>query len=81
MSPEELHKHSKTIDKSVTWIEKQTEDVWRRYELIDECYTEKCEEEKLRLRVEMDQYIGKLHDEEKLIDKYEEIIDNTTGIK
>lgn len=81
MSPEELQKHSKVIDESVAWIEKRTDDIWNRYEEIGDCATNQCEEEKMSLMVEMDGYIGKLQGEEKRIDKYEEILHNTTGSK
>ena len=81
MTPEELQRHSKVIDESVVWIQQRTEDVWSRYELIDDCYSQECEEEKLSLLSQMDGYITKLQGEEKRIDKYEEILHNTTGTK
>jgi hypothetical protein len=81
MTPEELQRHSKVIDDSVAWIEKRTDDIWSRYEEIDSCITDQCEKEKMCLMAEMDGYINKLQGEEKMIDKYEEILHNTTGTK
>tara|TARA_Y100000310_G_scaffold342835_1_gene447779 strand:+ start:1455 stop:1700 length:246 start_codon:yes stop_codon:yes gene_type:complete len=81
MSPEDLESHSNMIEKSVAWIEKETNDIWTRYEEIDDCSTNECKEEKLELRSKMDRYINKLQDEEKMIDQYEEILHNKTGIK
>ena len=81
MTPEELNKHSKMIDDSVSWIEKKTDDIWDRYERIDDCHTEECDKEKWALRKEMDTYLDKLQDEEKMIDQYEEILHNGTGNK
>jgi len=78
MSPEELKQHSKSIDDSVRWIEMKTEDIWNRYEKIDDCQTEECNEEKLNLRKQMDTFLDKLGKEEKLIDEYEEILHNKT---
>ena len=79
MTPEDLKKHSKIIDESVSFIEKRTEDIWNRYEEIDDCFTDECQKEKLNLRTEMDTYLDKLKKEEKMIDQYEEILHNTTG--
>ena len=79
MTPEDLKKHSKIIDESVSFIEKRTEDIWNRYEEIDDCFTNECEKEKRSLRIEMDAYLDKLKKEEKMIDQYEEILHNTTG--
>ena len=81
MSPEELDKHSKVIDDSVKWIERKTDAIWHRYESIDECFSQECEEEKADLMNQMDLYIEKLHKEEKRIDKYEEILHNESGKK
>ena len=81
MTPEELKKHSKTIDKSVRWIEKKTDDVWNRYEEIGDCHTEECDDERISLRKEMNSYLDKLEAEEKMIDQYEEILHNGTGNK
>lgn len=81
MTAEELQSHSKLIDKSVTWIGKKADDVWQRYEEIDECGTEECEKERVLLREELDHYLDKLEGEEKMIDQYEEILHNKTGIR
>ena len=81
MTPEELNKHSKTIDHSVSWIQDRTNDIWNKYERMDDCYTQECDKQREILMSEMDGYIDKLHREEKMIDKYEDIIHNTTGIK
>ena len=81
MSPEELQRHSKTIDDSVSWIEKKTDDIWDRYEEIGDCHSEECDEEREILRNSMDSYLSKLQKEEKMIDQYEEILHNKTGIK
>ena len=81
MTPEELKRHSKMIDRSVSWIEERTDDIWSRYEEMDDCYSDECDKERLTLRKEMGDYIDKLQDEEKMIDQYEEILHNTTGIK
>ena len=81
MTPEELNKHSKTIDLSVSWIQERTNDIWNKYERMDDCYTQECDKQREILMSEMDGYIEKLHREEKMIDKYEDIIHNTTGIK
>ena len=77
MSPEDLKKHSEMIDDSVTFIEQQTEAIWQRYDEIDDCYTEECSKEKAMLRNEMDGYLKKLEEEEKMIDQYEEMLHNT----
>ena len=77
MSPEDLKKHSEMIDDSVTFIEQQTEAIWQRYDEIDDCYTEECSKEKATLRNEMDGYLKKLEEEEKMIDQYEEMLHNT----
>ena len=79
MKPNELKKHSELIDKSVSFIEEKTEKIWSRYEQLDDCYTQECDEERVELRKEMDGYIDKLQKEEKMIDQYEEILHNTTG--
>ena len=79
MTPEDLKKHSKIIDESVSFIEKRTEDIWNRYEEIDDCFTDECQKEKRNLRTQMDTYLDKLKKEEKMIDQYEEILHNTTG--
>ncbi len=81
MTPEELKKHSIMIDSSVSFIEQKTEAIWQRYEQIEECKTQECDEERADLRREMDGYIDKLQNEEKMIDQYEEILHNKTGIK
>ena len=81
MSPEELKEHSIMIDSSVSFIEGKTEEIWVRYEEIAECITKECDEERLALGKEMDGYIDKLQNEEKMIDQYEEILHNTTGTK
>ena len=81
MTPEELAKHSKLIDRSVSWIEERTNDIWYRYEEIGDCYTDECEGERDQLRRDMDHYLRRLQGEDKMIDKYEEILHNTTGIK
>ena len=81
MSPEELNRHSKMIDRSVNWIEKKTDDIWNRYEELNECYTQECDKERSELREKMDGYIDKLSNEEKMIDQYEEILHNKTGIR
>ena len=77
MTPEDLKKHSEMIDDSVTFIEQQTEAIWQRYDEIDDCYTEECNKEKATLRNEMDGYLKKLEEEEKMIDQYEEMLHNT----
>ena len=77
MTPEDLKKHSEMIDNSVTFIEQQTEAIWQRYGEIDDCYTEECNKEKATLRSEMDGYLKKLEEEEKMIDQYEEMLHNT----
>ena len=77
MTPEDLKKHSEMIDNSVTFIEQQTEAIWQRYDEIDDCYTEECSKEKATLRNEMDGYLKKLEEEEKMIDQYEEMLHNT----
>ena len=77
MTPEDLKKHSELIDNSVTFIEQQTEAIWQRYDEIDDCYTEECSKEKATLRNEMDGYLKKLEEEEKMIDQYEEMLHNT----
>tara|TARA_Y100001937_G_scaffold116974_1_gene169620 strand:+ start:298 stop:540 length:243 start_codon:yes stop_codon:yes gene_type:complete len=77
MTPEDLKKHSEMIDNSVTFIEQQTEAIWQRYDEIDDCYTEECNKEKATLRNEMDGYLKKLEEEEKMIDQYEEMLHNT----
>ena len=69
------------IDESVSFIEKKTETIWKRYEQIYDCHTEECDEERQVLRGEMDSYIDKLQNEEKMIDQYEEILHNKTGIR
>ena len=81
MNPEELKKHSIMIDESVSFIERRLESNWNRYEEIDDCHTHECDRERYKIRVEMDDYISKLQKEEKMIDQYEEILHNTTGIK
>tara|TARA_Y100000310_G_C20323679_1_gene641955 strand:- start:326 stop:571 length:246 start_codon:yes stop_codon:yes gene_type:complete len=81
MSPEELHRHSKSIDESVRWIQKRTDDIWNRFELIDDCYSDECDKERSRLSKDMDSYLDKLQTEEKMIDGYEEILHNKTGIR
>ena len=81
MTPEELKKHSQLIDESVSFIEEKTEAIWDRYEQIDDCHTDECEEEKVKLRADMDGYLDKLQKEENMIDQYEEILHNKTGIK
>ena len=81
MTPEELKEHSKMIDESVSFIEQETEAVWNRYEQIDDCLTEECDEERGRLKAEMNGYLDKLEKEEKMIDQYEEILHNRTGTK
>jgi small-conductance mechanosensitive channel len=81
MTPEELQKHSKMIDDSVSWLQQRTDDVWFRYEKIDDCHTQECEKEKSFLKQELFGYLDKLQDEEEMIDKYEEILHNRTGIK
>lgn len=81
MSPEEFHKHSKMIDKSVSWIQLKTNDIWGRYEQIDDCDSDECEQERAILRSEMYCYLDKLESEEKRIDQYEEMLHNKTGIK
>ena len=77
MTPEDLKKHSEMIDDSVTFIEQQTEAIWQRYDEIDDCYTKECNQEKAILRNEMDGYLKKLEEEEKMIDQYEEMLHNT----
>ena len=77
MTPEDLKKHSEMIDNSVTFIEQQTEAIWQRYGEIDDCYTKECNQEKATLRNEMDGYLKKLEEEEKMIDQYEEMLHNT----
>tara|TARA_B100000519_G_C13791906_1_gene226931 strand:+ start:187 stop:429 length:243 start_codon:yes stop_codon:yes gene_type:complete len=77
MTPEDLKKHSELIDNSVTFIEQKTDAIWERYGEIDDCYTEECNEEKASLRNEMDGYLKKLEEEEKMIDQYEEMLHNT----
>ena len=79
MTPEELKKHSKIIDDSVSFIEKKTDAIWERYGELEDCLTQECDEEREVLRVQMDNYIDKLQNEEKMIDQYEEILHNTTG--
>jgi|LULG01.1.fsa_nt_gb DNA-binding transcriptional regulator GbsR (MarR family) len=81
MTPEELHKHSQIINDTVSFIEEKTEQIWGRYEQLDNCYSEECNKEKRHLREEMDNYLDKLRKEEKMIDQYEEILHNKTGIK
>ena len=81
MSPEQLKEHSNIIDECVSFIEEKTENIWNRYEQLDDCYTQECDEERVELRKEMDGYIDKLQKEEKMIDQYEEILHNKTGIK
>ena len=81
MTPEELKNHSNMIDRSVSFIEEKLESNWNRYEQIEECITNECDEERSQLRTEMDGYIDKLQKEEKMIDQYEEILHNKTGIK
>ena len=81
MNSEELKKHSLLIDDSVSFIEEKTEAIWSRYEQIDDCYTEECDKERGELRMQMNGYIDKLQNEEKMIDQYEEILHNKTGIK
>jgi hypothetical protein len=81
MTPEELKEHSKIIDKSVSFIEHETEAIWNRYEQIDDCVTEECDRERNKLKAEMNGYLDKLEKEEKMIDQYEEILHNRTGIK
>jgi hypothetical protein len=81
LTPEELREHSIMIDNSVSWIEERTDNIWSRYEEIDDCHTEECDKERMGLRNEMDKYLDKLQDEEKMIDQYEEILHNRTGIK
>ena len=77
MTPEDLKKHSEMIDDSVTFIEQQTEAIWQRYDEIDDCHTKECNKEKAALRNEMDGYLKKLEEEEKMIDQYEEMLHNT----
>ena len=79
MTPQELKKHSQIIDNSVSFIEKKTDAIWVRFEEIEDCATRQCDEERESLREEMDGYINKLQNEEKMIDQYEEILHNTTG--
>ena len=81
MKPSELKKCSQMIDESVSFIEKKTEKIWNRYEEIDDCFTNECEEERGQLKAEMNLYLDKLEKEEKMIDQYEEILHNKTGIK
>ena len=81
MSPDELKRHSKVIDESVSFIEAKTDQIWKRYEEIEDCVTEECNKERSSLGEEMDAWINKLQNEEKMIDQYEEILHNKTGIK
>ena len=81
MTPYELKKHSQMIDESVTFLERKTEAVWNRYSQLNGCYTQECDDERDELKKEMDGYINKLQNEEKMIDQYEEILHNKTGIK
>ena len=81
MTPEDLNKHAKMLDKSVVWIQKKTEKIWNRYEEIDDCHTDDCENEKGNLINEMNGHLDKLQTEEKMLDQYEEILHNKTGIK
>ena len=81
MNAEELDKHSKMIDESVSYIQEKTEKIWDRFEDIEDCYTDECDKERVQLKNEMNGYIEKLKKEEKMIDQYEEILHNKTGNK
>ena len=79
MSPEDLKIHSKVIEDSVSFIEVKTEEIWNKFEDIEDCYTDECDKEREDLKREMNGYLDKLQKEEKMIDQYEEILHNTTG--
>ena len=81
MSPEDLKIHSKVIEDSVSFIEVKTEEIWNKFEDIEDCYTDECVKESEDLKREMNGYLDKLQKEEKMIDQYEEILHNKTGIR
>ena len=59
------------IDKTVEFLAKKTDAVYESYEDIEDCYSNPCEEEKDRLRKEMNFYVKKLRLEERELDKCE----------
>jgi len=81
MTPEELKKHSIMIEDSVSFIEGRAEDICSKFDEIDDCFTDDCAEEREKLKAELGAYLDKLQNEEKMIDQYEEILHNKTGIR
>jgi len=77
MTPNELKKQSQIIDESVSFIEAKTEEIWSKFEEIDGCLTNECNEQRDKLKEEMNDYINKLKNEEKMIDQFEEMLHNT----
>jgi hypothetical protein len=61
----------KLIDKTVNFLEKETDNIYRKYENIEGCDSGPCNEEKAKLTEEMNCCIDKLHREEKELDACE----------
>lgn len=56
------------IDKTVDFLEKKTDDIYEKYEKLEDCHSRSCEEERDGLRIEMISALNKLDSESKSLD-------------
>ncbi len=83
MDYEKINEKRENIDRSITWIEEKTIDIFNSFDLIKDCFSKKCQKKKNQLFNEFNLYLNKLKIEEDNITKIEKeffLSGNPSGI-